>query len=268
MEIGVRGRWARVWPVAMALLLTLGACSSARPSESSAPVSAGSAMEAPASESAVAQADDGSGAYSANRKVIRNAQLDIVVADPAAAAEEITTIVEEAGGYVSATNLYRTSYSGTAALQGTLTVRVPAESLDAVLEQLTGLAIEVRSRSLDTEDVTDSYSDIDSQLRNLEATEVELRAMLEEVRERPNATTEDIMSVYRTLTEVRTEIETLQGRKNMYDNLIALATIEVELYPDVANLPLVEEGWRATAVARSAQRALVSAIQGLGTVLI
>lgn len=270
--MGGRGRTSQRRIMALVLLLLLGACSRPMASESAAPASGESAdmaREAPAAASeAEAQVDDGSGALSANRKVIRNASLDMVVANPSEAAEQITAMAEEAGGYISETNLYRTSYGGTAALQGTLTVRVPAESLDALLEQLAALAIEVRSRGLDTQDVTDQYSDVDSQLRNLEATEVELRAMLEEVRERPNATTEDIMSVYRTLTEVRSEIETLQGRKNMYDNLIALATIEVVLYPDVANLPLVEEGWRASAVARSAQRALVDAMQGLGTVLI
>ena len=76
------------------------------------------------------------------------------------------------------------------------------------------------------------------------------------------------MSVYRTLTEVRGEIETLRGRKNMWDNLISLSTIDVTLTPDSANLPVVEEGWRPAGVAREAQRALVSATQMLGNMAI
>ena len=76
------------------------------------------------------------------------------------------------------------------------------------------------------------------------------------------------MAVYRTLTDVRGQIEQLRGRKNMYDNLIALSTLEVRLSPDVAELPVTESGWRPAAVVRSAQRALVGAVQGLGTVLI
>jgi hypothetical protein len=130
------------------------------------------------------------------------------------------------------------------------------------------MAVTVNSRQLTRDDVTDQYSDVDAQIRNLEATEEELRAMLQEVRERPNSTTEDIMSVYRTLTEVRGQIETLRGRKNMWDNLVALSTIDVTLTPDSANLPVVEEGWRPAGVAREAQRALVSAVQVLGNVVI
>jgi hypothetical protein len=136
------------------------------------------------------------------------------------------------------------------------------------MDALAKMAVDVDSRSIQRDDVTDQYTDVDAQLRNLEATEKELLAMLEEVRERPNSTTEDIMSVYRTLTDVRGQIETLQGRKNMWDNLISLSTINLSLIPDSANLPVVEEGWRPAVVAREAGRALVSAVQGLGNVVI
>ncbi len=136
------------------------------------------------------------------------------------------------------------------------------------MDALGAMAVEVDARTMNREDVTDQYTDVDAQIRNLEATEQELIAMLEEVRERPNSTSEDIMAVYRTLTEVRGQIETLRGRKNMWDNLVALSTIDVTLTPDSANLPVVEEGWRPAGVAREAQRALVSAVQVLGNVVI
>jgi hypothetical protein len=105
-------------------------------------------------------------------------------------------------------------------------------------------------------------------LTNLEATEKELRALLAEVREKPNSTAEDIIAVHRRLTEIRGEIEQLQGRRNMLDNLISLATIQVELIPDALNQPVVQEGWRAAVVVRAALRALVSTLQFLGEVAI
>jgi chromosome segregation ATPase len=186
--------------------------------------------------------------------------MDLIVEDPGATANTITQLVEEAGGYVSASDL--NTYSD-GVLSGSLTVRVPAEALEGVMSELEGLAVTVRNRSLDRADVTDQYSDVDAQLRNLQATETELRAMLEEVRERPGSTTEDIMSVYRTLTEIRGQIEQLQGRKNMLDNQIALSTLTIWLQPDSANLPVAEEEWRPAASAREAQRALVVALRGL-----
>ncbi len=223
---------------------------------------------APASGGATAQVSGEPGGVTADRKVIARAQIDLLVTDAGAASAAITELVERLGGYVTASNLYRASYSTSGALQGSMTLRVPAERLEETLAALEQLAVSVTSRSLNREDVTDQYTDIDSQLRNLEATETELRAMLAEVRARPGATTEDIMAVYRTLTDVRSQIEQLRGRKNVFDNLIALSTIEVRLLPDVAELPLGETGWRPAAVFRSAQRALVGALQTLVDVAI
>ena len=127
--------------------------------------------------------DDGTAVTT--RKVIATANLELVVDDTETTVDAVNALVNEAGGYVSATNLSKSYYGGGAQLQGTMTLRVPAETLDAILTQLEDLAVDVRSRSMNRQDVTDQYSDIDAQLRNLEATETELRAMLEEVRQRP-----------------------------------------------------------------------------------
>lgn len=258
----------RAWLVVVVLLMGVTACA-ASPMPAAAPASE-MAMDrsAPAAGAAVAEAPAAEGGVTADRKVIARAQVNLVVADAGASADAITTMVEAMGGYVTASNLYRAGYTSANVLQGSMTVRVPAERLDEAMAELEGMAVTVTSRTINREDVTDQYSDIDSRLRNLEATETELRAMLTEVRERPGSTTEDIMSVYRTLTEVRGEIEQLRGRKNMFDNLIALSTIEVQLMPDIAELPVTESGWRPAAVVRSAQRALVSAVQSLADVLI
>jgi hypothetical protein len=265
----MKSKGIRQWVVGLWIVsaLLLAACSAASPmsNESAAPApAAGSAS----SNDAVAQAPGSDGTAESNRKIIARASVDLVVADTQAAVDEIGALMEEMGGYVSTSNLYRSTRGGSETLQGTITLRVPSENLEAALDALAELAVTVDSRSLNREDVTDQYSDVDAQIRNLEATEQELLAMLEEVRERPNSTSEDIMSVYRTLTEVRGEIETLRGRKNMWDNLISLSTIDVTLTPDSANLPVVEEGWRPAGVAREAQRALVSAVQVLGNMVI
>lgn len=202
------------------------------------------------------------------RKVIANARMELVVDNAEQSAEELSALAAELGGYVSQANLYRDTYGGRNLMRGTLTLRVPAEELDTALSRLEAMSLEVRSKSVDREDVTDEYSDIEAQLRNLEATENELRELLAEVRARPNASSEDILAVHRDLTEIRGEIERLQGRQNMLDNLIALSTIDVTLIPDAANRPVVEESWRPGTVLRDAMRALVSALQFFGDLAI
>ncbi len=251
------------------LLLT--GCSAAAPMSQSAPAAA------PAAE--MAQSDSGGGASlaydgSANlssgieRKVIGRASLSLVVADTDTASAAIQTLVEQAGGFVSNANFYKSSPSTGSALAGSMTLRVPAEGLDKLLADLEGLALSVESRNLSREDVTDQYTDLTAQLNNLQATERELLALLTEVRERPGSTADEILQVHARMSEIRGQIESVQGRRNLLDNLIGLATVEINLIPDVMNRPIVEEGWQPGGVARSALRGLVSALQWLGSAAI
>ena len=265
-------RWVWIAVAMLGFLVGALACSSASPAGPAAYDSgaaqpyAEQALEAPASGNAFAvnftQAPDQA------RKVIANAAINLVVADTQETVRGIEALMNELGGFVSNANLYKGYYGGAELLQGSLTLRVPAESLDEALARMEEMALDTRSRSIDRQDVTDEYSDIEAQLRNLEATENELRELLAEVRARPNATSEDILAVHRNLSEVRGQIEQLQGRRNLMDNLISLSTIEATLTPDAANRPVVEEKWRPVVALRDASRTLVSALQFLGDALI
>lgn len=239
---------------------------------------AASPMSAPAPAAEMARSESGGaslaydGAQSLNsgveRKVIGRASLSLVVADTDAAVAAIEAAVTQAGGFVANANFYKSGPSTGRALAGSMTLRVPAEGLDALLAELEGLALSVESRTVSREDVTDQYTDLTAQLNNLQATERELLALLTEVRERPGSTAEEILQVHARMSEIRGQIEAVQGRRNLLDNLIGLATVDVSLTPDALNRPIVEEGWQPAGVARSALRGLVTALQWLGSAAI
>ena len=231
----------------------------------SAAVSAPAQPMAGEEASAPQQAADG---VDESRQVIANANISLVVADTATALTGVDQIVSDLGGYVADLDLSKGRYDESEVLRGSLTLRVPAASLEEALDLLQGLATDVNYLNVNRQDVTDQYSDLDAQLRNLRATEEELLALLTEVRERPNAKVEDILAVHRSLTQIRGEIETLQGRKNLLDNQIGYSTIWVELIPDSVFRPIVEEPWSASGPVRNALRALVATLQGLLTALI
>lgn len=256
----------------MAVLLLAGCAS--------APMSQSASMEYPAAAPAAEMYRDESGgaslAYDGDaslsnaleRKVIGRAALSLVVADTDAAVNAIEAAVTAAGGFVANANFYKSGSETDRALAGSMTLRVPAEGLDQLLAELEGLALSVESRTISREDVTDQYTDLTAQLTNLQATEQELLALLSDVRERPGSTAEDILQVHARMSEIRGEIEVIQGRRNMLDNLIGLATVEVNLTPDALNRPIVVAGWQPTGVARSALRGLISALQWLGSAAI
>lgn len=198
------------------------------------------------------------------RKVVRRADLGLVVKDADATATAIRDLVTSRGGYISNSNLY---HDGTQ-MRGSVEVRVPAESVDETMQQLKGLAVRVLRESLSGEDVTQEYTDLQSRLRNLEATETELLAMLTEVRQKPNAKAEDILQVYTQIAEIRGQIEQTKGRMQYLDNLAALATITIELVPDELEQPVIEEGWQPLATLRTAANRLVRTLQGLADLFI
>jgi hypothetical protein len=199
----------------------------------------------------------------ANRMIIRTADLSVVVTDAAQAQQSVTDTVSALGGYIADSSTWREGDQ----LRARMTVRVPAEKLDALLAAIKGSAVRVQQENVKGQDVTEEYTDLNAQLTNLEATEKELRTLLADVREKTQKA-EDVLQVYRELTTVRGQIEQLKGRMQYLSTMTAMATANVELIPDVLAKPVVEPGWRPLETLKNAGRALVNTLKGLVDALI
>ncbi len=195
--------------------------------------------------------------------VIRTANLTLVVKDPAEAAAEIGRLAEGMDGFVVFSNVYQTSYNGGTTTQASLNIRVPSERLDEALERIKEMAIEVQRNELRGEDVTQQYVDLQSRLRNLEAAEETLREIM------ASATrTEDVLQVYRELTQIREQIEMIKGQMQYFEDAARLASIQIELIPDELAQPLQIGGWRPQGTAKEALEALIRTLQLLANVTI
>ncbi len=197
------------------------------------------------------------------RMLIRTAQLSITVTDTAKAVQEAKAVAEGLGGYVTSSQMYKQGER----LYATMVLRVPAERFDEALAQIKALAVEVERESTQGEDVTEEYVDLQARLRNLELTEKELQQLLTEVRERTQKA-EDVLAVYRELTEIRGQIEQLKGRMQYLERRVDFATIELSIAPHVLSTPVVEPGWKPLVTLREASRSLVKALQWLVDALI
>jgi len=209
--------------------------------------------------SAVDVADEG-------RKIIETASIDLEVADPEASSATVHRLATQYGGYVSAEQTYRELADEPAF--STLQVRVVADRLEAFIEALKAEALDVRSLSTSSQDISEEYSDLEAQLKNLTAYEDELRLLLADVRERPDAKPDDLLNVFESIRQVRGEIEQLQGRQRLYDSQVALATVSVNLTPSESLEPIAKEGWNVGTIFRNALRGLVAGLQWLVSVVI
>ena len=212
-------------------------------------------MPTPAPGVPMAAADSGL-AFPEERMIIWTGDVSLIVKDAEDSLEKVEAIAKDLGGYV----VNSSSWYQDDQLRARLTIRVPSGEFDAAMSRLKALAIKVENRNVSTQDVTEEYTDLNARLRNLEATETELFELLTEVRERTSKA-EDVLAVHRELSYIREQIEQLKGRMQYLEKMTAMATINIDLIPDVLAKPIVVAGWRPTGTAASALRSLVATFQ-------
>ena len=193
------------------------------------------------------------------RMIVRNGDMSLVVEDVATARDEIDQLAVSLGGWVVDSNIYGEEEE----TRGWISIRVPSEKFDQALTELRALAVRVTSESTSTQDITEEYVDLESRLRNAEATEDQYLALLEKAE-----AVEDILRIYEALSRIRYEIEQIKGRMQYLEQKSAMSLISVSLVPEVSLGPLVPPGWSASESLNSAIRGLTTFGQGLGTAFI
>lgn len=230
----------------------------------------GAVPPAPAVQNEARQSGKGADASNApttangQRMIVYTVNLRIEVQDTEKTVTDLTAIAAQYNGYVAATNLARDSKN---LMRGSVTLRIPATSLDAAQKQIEAAGLKVLNRNKNSNDVTDQYTDLNARLTNLTATETELRKLLETVRER-SGKADEVLAVYNRLTEIRSQIEQIKGQMNVLEKTSTLATLTVELVPHEDVQVVDPETWMPNKTAAEALRALVQTLQAFGSLLI
>ena len=205
------------------LAIVLSACATAASQE---PVQSLSPMDSPGS--ANREGYDGAGvpvtdastgkqqSADIQRLVIKNADLIIVVDDPYASMATIMEMADQMEGYIVSSKSFKTKAdNGVEVPQATVAVRVPAERLDealALIRKLTNDPVQdIRSENVTGQDVTADYIDLQSQLTNLQNTEIQLQRIQDSATK-----TEDVLNVFNRLTDIRQQIEQKKGQMKYY----------------------------------------------------
>jgi hypothetical protein len=197
-----------------------------------------------------------------DRMVVRNAQLQLEADDTRAALDRIISLTEAAGGFVANAMVHPVQDPDDQPTAD-ITLRIPSAELTGVMEAIKDSVETVVSESQNADDVTEQFIDLEARLTNLEALEVELRALLADVRQQPEADPEKLLRVYNEIAVVRGQIEQIQGQLNHLENVVDLATLSIGLTPTPAVVPIADDTWEPVEVARDALRSLVTGMQGV-----
>ena len=197
------------------------------------------------------------------RVIIRDGYISLAVKDTRASSEAVGQMVKEMeseGAFVVASQ--ETSGTDDPMPEIRMTIRIPAERFDEVMDRLAALGVKVLERREVAEDVTEEYVDLQARLEAMEAARERLKEIMSKAE-----TVEELLSAEQQLTARETEIESIQGRLEYLTQSAKMSKIEITLLPSELNLPLGAK-WQPGETARNAYRGLVKSAQGAINLLI
>ena len=208
--------------------------------------------EAVASEAGVPEGGD---AQDFDRRVIRNAELGIRAEDVRRGAAEAQQVAARFGGSVQSSQIEEDDGS----VSADLVLSIPSGQLEEALEELRDLGTEVTTDTVEGEDVTEEFVDLESRERNLLAAEQSLLELYDQAEG-----VQDTLTVLRELTRIRDQIERVQGRLEYLEQRTDFSQVTLNIQPAAGATP----AWDPAGVAAGAWNASLHVLQALATAII
>lgn len=155
----------------------------------------------------------------ADRKLIRKVNLVAETENMDDLLNQVSLRIGELEGYVEA----REIYNGSGNRSATLTIRIPADKLDAFVNQISGIS-NIISNKEESEDVTLQYTATESRLKVLKTEEERLLAFMAEAQ-----SVSEMLEIEKRLTEVQAQLESITSQLRLYDNLVDYGTIHLRV---------------------------------------
>lgn len=154
------------------------------------------------------------------RMIIKNGEIALLVRNMDVALNQVSQIAVDNGGYILSSESDADEFSATAVV----TIAVRSEQFETAMSRLRRIAIEVEFERVSGQDVSAEFVDLESRLRNLEATRDRIAKLLEQAK-----TVDEALKISRQLEEIEGEIEQVKGRMNFLKGRSAMSTITATL---------------------------------------
>ena len=202
--------------IALLASLTLAGCSGVSSSETFELPDGASGGQA-ADTSMESQAD----AVQMDRQQIITGYMTVTVEAPGDAAKESIRIVEGVNGRVDGRQEYAPANGDKGS--AVLTLRIPAEALDATIEKL-GAMGEVVEISTTADDVSSQVKDVDARVKSLQASVDRLTSLLAAAKD-----VAGLVSIESELTQRQGDLESMLAQQRSLGDAVDLATITLSL---------------------------------------
>ncbi len=158
------------------------------------------------------------------RKIIRNADLQLESVSPDAVQQKISSIAEAKKGFVIQSRRSSSKIRNREGDTVVMSIRVPADKFSETLAEIRKTADRIIDESVTGRDVTEEFIDIEARLKTKKALEEQFLEIMKQ-----SKSVQDALNVQRQLAAVRGEIEQIEGRKRFLENQASLSTIKVQI---------------------------------------
>ncbi len=184
-----------------------------------------SAQQAP--EMAMAKGADGAQEapkevkVATERKLIREGEIGFETGDVAETRTAILKAVKDMGGYIGRDE----AMNQTDRQQHTMLIRVTSEKFDELLAAVSKNASRIESQNIRVLDVTEEYIDVEARVKTKKELEARYMALLQKA-----AKVEEILNIERELANLRSEIESIEGRLKFLKDQVSYSSLTVNFY--------------------------------------
>lgn len=192
-----------------------------------------------------------------NMKLIYNANVTMEVEDYGKAQTEIRNLVTLTGGYIVqfSEGVWHDEKGGN------FTIKVPASGFSSFLDRMDKLDHNLMEKSINGQDVSEEYVDLESRLKVKLAMEARYLNFVNEAMD-----TSDLVQFVNELERIQTEIEQIRGRMRYIDNNVSFSTVDIRLYqPD--NESIISINKKDTPLFERSKNALIGSLNVLAVVL-
>jgi anti-sigma factor RsiW len=189
--------------------------------------------------------------------LVQMASMDLRVRSYQRAEADVRRLAAKQGGVITGGE----SSKDDDHVYGTITVRVPADRLVTLMAEVGALG-EVTQKQLKSQEVTDEFIDLQARLRNYQREEDQLLRLMGRA-----GKLSDLLTVERTLADVRGRIEQVSGRLRYLRDRVDMSALTVALDERAKTTAPVAQ-WSAWEVVKRAVSGLLAALRTIAEAII
>ncbi|MWV44086.1 DUF4349 domain-containing protein [Paenibacillus sp. HJL G12] len=193
-----------------------------------------------------------------NKKLMYKANIVMEISDYNQSQSEVRNMVALAGGYI-------VNFSETQSISekgGTFVIKVPATGFSPFLSSLEKIKHVNLQRSIEGQDVTEEYVDLESRLKAKQVMEEQYVAFMKKATK-----TNDLVSFANELERIQTEIEQIKGRMRYINQNVSYSTVEIRIYEEIKEPAKEKEKSIQTPLGKRASSAFQGSIDVVTLVL-